>query len=164
MAGDGAKVDSFQRHGLYYPFFHVRDDRWLKVSALYWPRVARLVPDWYLTTNDSETARAFSNADPGFLYRLSPGDAVEEAGARFAQALEVCGPELRNRPNPRPRQPAWGGVHVTHISPAAGGFDGAALGIAAYAGGPFQQSWNGPRGWWHGPHAVQAWLRMRLVT
>lgn len=41
--------------------------------------------------------------------------------------------------------------------PGAGGFDGAALEIAGYAGAPFQQSWNGPWGWWQGPHAVQAW-------
>lgn len=40
---------------------------------------------------------------------------------------------------------------------AATGWAGAAEGIAGYAGAPLEQSWRGPWGWWHGPHAVQAW-------
>lgn len=90
-------MDAFRRHGLYYPYFHVRDDRWLKVSALYWPRIARLVPGNY-PTRDSVTARVFSTAQPDFLYRLSPGrSVVEQVGARFAQALEICGDDLRRQ-------------------------------------------------------------------
>jgi hypothetical protein len=36
-------------------------------------------------------------------------------------------------------------------------WDGAAEGIAGYVAAPLEQSWRGPWGWWHGPHAVQAW-------
>src|SRR5713101_1474179 len=112
-----ASADAFRRHGLYYPFFHVRDDRWLKVSALYWPRIARLVPERY-PTGDSVTARAFSSTDPEFFYRLSPGDSVEEVGARFAQILELCGRELAQRFGRYDWQATAAGVHVTHISKA----------------------------------------------
>ena len=33
-----ATIPGFRRHGLYYPYFHVRDERWIKVAALYWPK------------------------------------------------------------------------------------------------------------------------------
>ena len=29
--------------------------------------------------------------------------------------------------------------------------------IVGVTSGPVQQSWAGPWGWWHGPHASQAW-------
>lgn len=110
-------MDAFRRHGLYYPFFHVRDDRWLKVSALYWPRMARLVPEGY-PTRDSATARAFSAADPDFLYRVSASDSVERVGVRFAQALEACGHELTQRLNRYSWQYGAAGVHISHMSGA----------------------------------------------
>lgn len=37
------------------------------------------------------------------------------------------------------------------------GFSGAAEAIEGYAAAPFQQSWKGLWGWWHGPHATQDW-------
>jgi hypothetical protein len=36
--------------GLYHPFIHFRDDAWLKRSALYWDRMARIVPPSYQQT------------------------------------------------------------------------------------------------------------------
>lgn len=33
--------------GLYHPFIHFRNDDWLKLSALYWDRMARIVPPNY---------------------------------------------------------------------------------------------------------------------
>lgn len=61
-----------QQPGLYFPYVHVRDDDWLKVAALYWPTVRRLVPRGY-AKHDSPTAQAFFDArllrdeDPGVL-------------------------------------------------------------------------------------------------
>jgi hypothetical protein len=40
---------------------------------------------------------------------------------------------------------------------SATGWTGAVEGIGGYAGAPLEQSWRGLWGWWHGPHAVQAW-------
>jgi hypothetical protein len=62
----------------------------------------------------------------------------------------------------------FGPVQLIHISlpqftclpsgsPAATGISGASEGIAGYAAAPFQQTWSGPLGWWHGPHTTQAW-------
>lgn len=39
--------------GLYHPFIHFRDDAWLKRSALYWDRMARIVPPSYQTVPGS---------------------------------------------------------------------------------------------------------------
>lgn len=44
---------------LYYPFIHFKDDGWLEVAALYWDRLARIVPQDY-ATDDSDTVRALS--------------------------------------------------------------------------------------------------------
>jgi len=40
------------RMAVYYPYIHFRDERWLKVAALYWPWMVRIVsPDY--PTRDS---------------------------------------------------------------------------------------------------------------
>jgi hypothetical protein len=37
---------------VYYPYIHIRDERWLKVAAaLYWPRMVRIVSPDYPTRN-----------------------------------------------------------------------------------------------------------------
>jgi hypothetical protein len=60
-----------QQPGLYFPYIRVRDDEWLKVAALYWPSVRRLVPSGY-SKHDSPTARFF--ADAGLLEDEDPKD------------------------------------------------------------------------------------------
>src|SRR6266446_1431572 len=64
-----------------------------------------------------------------------------------------------------------GAVQLVHISlpdvstcPATSGGQspgilpgGSVEGIVGVTSGPVQQSWAGPWGWWHGPHASQAW-------
>lgn len=64
-----------ERPGLYFPFVHIRDENWLKVVALYWPWVGRLVPTGYVK-HDSPTSLALADAE--FLrdhepWRLVPG-------------------------------------------------------------------------------------------
>jgi hypothetical protein len=82
----------FRNYGLYYPYFHIRDERWLKVAALYWPKIIRVVPDGYPTTNDTETARVLIG-ELGFIERQSPGSSV--------QAVAQCFLELLSNPDPR---------------------------------------------------------------
>jgi hypothetical protein len=63
-------------HGLYYPYFHIRDARWLKAAALYWPKIIRVIPEDYPTVNDTDTMRVLieelgfvvGGADPGHLH------------------------------------------------------------------------------------------------
>jgi hypothetical protein len=50
---EGAGVDPI---ALYYPYIHVRDEAWLKYAALYWPKMGRLRPPDYGTT-DSPVAQ-----------------------------------------------------------------------------------------------------------
>lgn len=94
MTGSAA-VPGFQRHGLYYPYFHVRDDRWIKVAALYWPKLIRIVPDHY-QTRDSYIVRALSD---DFIVRQPPGQSVEAIAPRFAELIDNYASELRARFN-----------------------------------------------------------------
>jgi len=40
--------------GLYYPFIHFKDEAWLKLTALYWDQMVRIVPKKY-ELHDSDT-------------------------------------------------------------------------------------------------------------
>lgn len=52
---------SFRRHGLYDPYFHVRDDRWLKVAALYWPKLFK-APNVCLRCSPASNSRGWCHA------------------------------------------------------------------------------------------------------
>jgi hypothetical protein len=41
------------RSAVYYPYIHIRDGRWLKVAALYWPNTVRIVGPDYPVRNSS---------------------------------------------------------------------------------------------------------------
>jgi len=38
---------SHSNRALYYPFIHFKDERWLKLSALYWDVMGRIVSETY---------------------------------------------------------------------------------------------------------------------
>jgi hypothetical protein len=38
---------------VYYPYIHFRDPSWLKLAALYWPRMVRIVHPDYPTRNST---------------------------------------------------------------------------------------------------------------
>src|SRR5690348_13393453 len=73
------------RSGLYFPFIHIRDDKWLKAAALYWPSVRRLVPAGYIK-HDSSTASAFAEA--GVLLDEDPQDLMGESSRDLLFALQ----------------------------------------------------------------------------
>jgi hypothetical protein len=86
-------MSNSQRIGLYYPYLHFSDN-WLKVAALYWPRMGRIVPSDVLL-NDSETVRALSG-ELNFTVDVEPGlDAVNLTDT-LAIALDDHYDELRN--------------------------------------------------------------------
>jgi hypothetical protein len=67
--------------GLYFPYVQVRDDDWLKLAMLYWPRIYRIVPPDY-PMQESRTARDFRRA--GFLGAVDPvldSDAIPAVAA-----------------------------------------------------------------------------------
>jgi Family of unknown function (DUF6236) len=81
--------------GLYYPFIHFKDERWLKLVALYWPKLARIVPSGY-PTQDSETVKHLAD-QLGFVINLNPEPAVSGVGQRFAKLLDEHGGALQER-------------------------------------------------------------------
>lgn len=91
-------MESYRRHGLYYPFFHVRDDRWLKIAALYWPKIVRLVPDRYEPRNVSPRTvpvRAAEALTDTFLVRRPPGLSVVTVAPRFLDLVDTYASDLR---------------------------------------------------------------------
>lgn len=81
--------------GLYFPFIHFRDENWLKVAALYWDRMGRIVPHQY-DTHDSDTVRRLQ-AELGFIVDFDPHRAVEPVGAAFLDLLRDHEAELAAR-------------------------------------------------------------------
>lgn len=86
--------------GLYYPFIHFKDDNWLKLSALYWDKMARIVPMSYprkrqagVIEGDSRVAQDL--AEIGFVRNLSPEAYTYSVGRRFLELIEIHGPRLR---------------------------------------------------------------------
>lgn len=75
---------------LYYPFIHFKNDNWIKVAALYWDKLGRIVPQDY-KTDDSDTVKALGS----FVTVLRPGWAHPEFGKSFADFIVQYGPKLK---------------------------------------------------------------------
>jgi hypothetical protein len=71
--------------GLYYPFIHFKDDAWIKLAALYWDKMGRIVPNHY-STHDSDTVLAL-RSELGFIENFNPADASRSVGKRFYRLL-----------------------------------------------------------------------------
>jgi uncharacterized protein DUF6236 len=81
------------RLGLYYPFIQFRNDSWLKLAALYWDRIGRIVPPGY-ELQDSDTVLRLQD-ELGFVTDLAPSDeALEGVSREFLELLADRGPEL----------------------------------------------------------------------
>src|SRR3712207_4864994 len=83
--------------GLYYPFFHFRDDAWIKLAALYWDRMYRMVPSSYRPQlQDSETVQRLSG-ELGFIKDHDPGYEAFQVGMDFIDLIKQHGDELTSR-------------------------------------------------------------------
>jgi hypothetical protein len=79
--------------GLYYPYIHFKDEQWLRIAALYWARMARIVPDDY-PLRDSEDVRRLAG-ELGFVKNLAPSERVKgEVGKEFADLVRKKGEAL----------------------------------------------------------------------
>lgn len=107
--------------GLYYPFIHFKNDNWLKMSALYWDKMGRIVPDKYHTL-DSDTVRALGS----FVETLRPGWVRPQFGESFAQFIQEYGSALRERYGVS-RVGEWSPVPVERRPPRTGGSSGTDL-------------------------------------
>lgn len=82
------------RRCLYYPFIHFRDEAWLKLSALYWDDVTRIVPRAY-TPRDSRDVRTLEEA--GVLKRVDPSRYEQPVGELFTVLLDRYAAKLVRR-------------------------------------------------------------------
>ena len=74
---------------VYYPYIHIRDERWLKVAALYWPRMVRIVSPDYPTRN-SQLVNILTD-ELGFIIDHPPDDAARDVASPFAAFIEGFG-------------------------------------------------------------------------
>src|SRR2546430_2443425 len=82
----GPDVAELPRFGLYYPYVHFREEHWLKMAALYWPRLARIVAPGF-TIRDSEMVRRLAE-ELDFTIDLNPGPAIASVAPAFRAALD----------------------------------------------------------------------------
>ena len=74
--------------GLYYPFMEFTDDAWVKLAALYWEKLGRIVPRGFEPDHDSDTVRLLTD-ELGFVKNLYPTDKVRESVAQmFLEVLK----------------------------------------------------------------------------
>jgi hypothetical protein len=73
------------RIGLYYPYVHFRDESWLKVTALYWSKLARIVPKGYFVRDSAVTRALIEHLD--FVIDIAPDSAKDDAGIMMLEAI-----------------------------------------------------------------------------
>jgi hypothetical protein len=68
-------------HALYYPYIHIKDERWIKMAALYYEGLSRIVPAG-LQPADSNIVRAL-NDEFGFISNLNPAPDADTTEDEF---------------------------------------------------------------------------------
>jgi len=112
-AVDSAKASSVNI-GLYYPFINFRSEAWLKLSALYWDKMVRIVPYDHVLV-DSDTVRRLVD-ELGFVenYNPEPEDMLAVA-SDFFELLNRYGKALADNYSVRnflSQEPAPKGVAI----------------------------------------------------
>lgn len=103
---------------LYYPLIHFRNEEWLKLSALYWDRMGRIVPHSY-EPEDPPAVAHFGD----YVETLRPEWVRPEFGAGFVEFIKDNAPGLRARYDVRGRG-GWDPVPGWRRPPFAGGPSG----------------------------------------
>jgi hypothetical protein len=78
--------------GLYYPFIHFRNEGWLKLTALYWDSMRRIVPVGASVQDTDEVKRL---VDAGFIQNREPLGAAFKIANPFRELIAAHGDELR---------------------------------------------------------------------
>jgi hypothetical protein len=112
------KVSIHSYTALYYPFIHFKDDRWVKLTALYWDRMGRIVPSTY-TPDDSDTVRELGN----FVETLRPQWVCPDFGETFTKFIQEYGDQLQQRYDVSQRD-QWLKIPASQQPPVAGGPSG----------------------------------------
>ena len=77
--------------GLYYPFIHFRNEGWLKLTALYWDSMRRIVPAGASVHDTDEVKRL---VDAGFVESRDPRAASFEIANPFRELIASHGDAL----------------------------------------------------------------------
>lgn len=72
---------------VYYPYIHFRDASWLKIAALYWPRMVRIVHPDYPTRN-SALVEVLQD-ELGFVVDHSPASAAQAMVDSFTELVNT---------------------------------------------------------------------------
>jgi hypothetical protein len=79
--------------GLYYPYIHFRDESWLKLAALYWDKMGRIVPHQY-ETHDSDIVKQLKE-EVDFIENVVPDYETDLVGQKFLVVLVEHEAKLR---------------------------------------------------------------------
>ncbi len=78
--------------GLYYPFIHFRDEGWLKLTALYWDGMRRIVPGGASVHDSDEVKRL---VDARFIQNEIPLGAASQIAGPFRELINTHGDAMR---------------------------------------------------------------------
>ncbi len=83
--------------GLYYPFIHFREEAWLKLAALYWDRMGRIVPAGY-RLRDAPSIEQLTAEENRFVINIPPSAAaVQTVGKEFLRLVTTRQAALHER-------------------------------------------------------------------
>ncbi|MFJ4901116.1 DUF6236 family protein [Streptomyces sp. NPDC088727] len=157
---------------LYYPYIHVRDERWLKAAALYWPRIARVVPQGYPIA-DTDTARVLDD-ELGLIVPVPPDAAARTVAPVFLEVLDahhdrlvaaLGGPVARSRigdatiaPYAGARHQVNAGLAAVHRDEMAAGLGDALISAGLAVEATRASPGGGPLLHWIAMHPRLAWI------
>jgi hypothetical protein len=97
--------------GLYYPYIQFKDESWLKLTALYWDQMARIVPSGFPLADSDDVRMLVDKA--GYVFERNPEESELAAVAeQFEALIKRHGDELTRRYSLINRQ-AWPNDPVT---------------------------------------------------
>src|SRR5690242_20089272 len=76
---------------LYFPYFHFPNDAWIKVAALYWDKMYRIVPWDVPTRRDTASVRALATGSDSFIENVHPEEYWDDkntVAVAFAKLIE----------------------------------------------------------------------------
>lgn len=80
--------------GLYYPFIHFRDEGWLKLAALYWDGIRRIVPKGVEVHDSDEVKRLI---DSNFIQNKDPEQAAFQIMRPFRELINTHSDAMRQQ-------------------------------------------------------------------
>jgi hypothetical protein len=135
-SGARAEISMPTYHGLYHPFIHFQNEAWLKLTALYWDGIFRMVPET-IVPDDSNEVRVL--AESGFIGNRHPGMGAGHIAEPFRHLLSTRGEQLNRKYGVQPLTP-WRTLDHIHLEKMD---EKLVQELIAYRLGRIQGSWLG---------------------